>query len=83
MASSPPVCEFGWRAPDFRLPATDGATYSLNTLRGTKGTLLMFVCNHCRYVKAIVGRMVRDAEDLQSQGIGVAAMCVDDASRLP
>ena len=83
MAALAPVCDFGWKAPDFRLPATDGRTLSLADVRGERGTLIVFICNHCPYVKAIVSRLVRDAEELQAQGIGVAAICSNDADAYP
>ena len=81
MAHSPPVCDFGWTAPDFRLPATDGKTYALADIAGPKGTLVMFICNHCPYVLAVLDRILRDARDLQALGIGVAAICSNDAAR--
>lgn len=83
MAASPPVCDFDWQAPDFVLPATDGKTYSLTDIAGANGTLIMFICNHCPYVLAIVDRMIRDAYDLQALGIGVAAICSNDADAYP
>jgi peroxiredoxin len=83
MAALAPVCDFGWKAPDFRLPATDGRTLSLADVRGERGTLIVFICNHCPYVKAIVSRLVRDAEELQAQGIGVAAICSNDGDAYP
>lgn len=83
MAALAPVCDFGWKAPDFRLPATDGRTVSLTDVRGTRGTLIVFICNHCPYVKAIVPRLVRDAEELQAHGIGVVAICSNDARAYP
>ncbi len=46
MAVETPICDFGWKARDFRLPATDGRTYALEDIRGPKGTLIMFICNH-------------------------------------
>ena len=83
MASTPPICDFGWKARDFRLPSTDGENYALSDIRGPKGTLIVFICNHCPYVKAIAGLLVRDAKDLQQAGIGVAAICSNDASAYP
>lgn len=83
MASTPPICDFGWKARDFSLTATDGRTYGLADLRGPKGTLLVFICNHCPYVIAITDRLVRDARDLQTAGIGVAAILSNDATDYP
>ena len=83
MAALAPVCDFGWKAPDFRLPATDGKSWSLADVRGPNGTLVVFICNHCPYVKAIVPRLVRDAKDLQAAGIGVAAVNANDARAYP
>jgi len=83
MAAVPPVCDFGWKAPAFNLPATDGSTYSLDQIRGERGTLIMFICNHCPYVLAIIDRMVRDAHELMDQGVGVAAICSNDAVAYP
>ncbi len=83
MAATPPVCDFGWKAPEFRLPATDGKTYGLADIRGANGTLVMFICNHCPYVLAVIDRIVRDARDLAPLGIGVAAICSNDATTHP
>lgn len=83
MAAIPPICDFGWKAPDFSLPATDGRTYALADVAGPKGTLIMFICNHCPYVKSIAGKIVRDARDLQALGVGVAAICANDAAAYP
>ncbi len=83
MAAIPPVCDFGWKAPGFDLPATDGSTYSLGDIAGEKGTLVMFICNHCPYVKAIISRMVEEAHILQREGIGIAAICANDADNYP
>ncbi len=83
MAAIPPICDFGWSAPDFALPATDGKTYSLTDIRGEYGTLIMFICNHCPYVLAVLDRIKRDAVDLQAIGIGVAAICSNDANTHP
>ncbi|MCT8329307.1 thioredoxin family protein [Albidovulum sediminis] len=83
MAATPPVCDFGWKAPAFSLPATDGKTYALSNVAGPKGTLVMFICNHCPYVLAVLDRILRDARDLQGLGIGVAAICANDAVAYP
>lgn len=83
MAVSTPTCDFGWKAPDFRLPATDGRVLSLAGVAGPRGTLVMFICNHCPYVRAILDRIVRDASDLRALGIGVVAICSNDAESYP
>ena len=83
MAERPPVCNLGWNAKPFSLPATDGKTYTLDDVRGERGTLVMFICNHCPYVKSIIDRIVRDVEQLQALGIGVAAICANDAEAYP
>lgn len=83
MAATPPICDFNWPAPDFTLPATDGRTYGLADVAGGKGTLVMFICNHCPYVLAVLDRIIRDATDLHALGIGVAAICSNDARSYP
>lgn len=83
MAAQPPVCDFGWKAPDFELPGTDGRRYALSDIRGPKGTLIVFICNHCPYVKAIAERLARDLAELQRLGIGVAAINANDATTHP
>lgn len=83
MAATPPVCDFGWKAPAFDLPATDGSNWSLDRVRGSRGTLIVFICNHCPYVQAVIDRIVRDARALQALGIGVAAISSNDAAAYP
>src|SRR5215218_1236499 len=61
MATGTPICDFGWKAVDFTLPATDGRSYSIIECAGPNGLLVAFICNPCPYVKAIIGRLVRDA----------------------
>ncbi|KFE33518.1 thioredoxin family protein [Thioclava atlantica] len=83
MAVTPPVCDFGWKAPGFTLPGTDGKDYSFEDIRGPKGTLVMFICNHCPYVRSILDRILRDAAGLQAAGIGVVAISANDATEYP
>lgn len=83
MATIPPVCDFGWKAPEFSLPATDGKTYALGDISGPNGTLVMFICNHCPYVLAILDRIIRDARDLSALGIGVVAISSNDVEAYP
>lgn len=83
MAAIPPVCDFGWKAPEFKLPATDGRVLSLSDIRGPKGTLIMFICNHCPYVIAVRDRIIRDARELMAMGVGVVAISSNDAGTYP
>ena len=83
MAISSPLCNFGWKAPDFELTDTFGTLRSLETLRGPNGLLLMFICNHCPYVKAIIDRICSTAVELQTMGIGVAAIMSNDTHAYP
>ena len=78
VSTETPVCDFGWKAPDFSLEGADGKIYTLDGIRGPKGTLVMFICNHCPYVKAIHERLVRDAKALQELGVGVIAIMAND-----
>lgn len=83
MAATPPICDFGWTAPDFALPATDGQTLRFADVAGSKGTLIVFMCNHCPYVKAVLPRLVIDARELLAMGIGVAAISSNDVEAYP
>ena len=83
MAFNTPLCDFAWKAVDFELDDTNGVRHSLTSLRGPNGLLLMFICNHCPYVKAVIDRICRDARELQSLGIGVAAIMSNDAAEYP
>src|SRR6266851_1614952 len=70
-------------AIDFRLPATDGRTYALDDVAGDNGTVIVFICNHCPYVKAVIDRVTADARALTAEGIGFAAICSNDATAYP
>jgi peroxiredoxin len=83
MAEQTPICDFGRKAPAFKLRAVDGKTYSLEELKGPNGTLVMFICNHCPYVKAVIDRVVRDADELKTLGVHAVAICSNDASTYP
>lgn len=83
MAATSDVCDFGWAAPDFRLPGSDGKTYSLADLRGPRGTLIMFICNHCPYVRSVIDRIVRDATELVPHGVHSVAINANDAIVYP
>ncbi len=83
MAAVPPICDFGWKAVDFALEGVDGETYTLERVRGPKGTLVMFICNHCPYVKSVIGRIAREAKALQALGIGVIAINANDPADYP
>ena len=82
-ALQPPVCEFDLPAPDFRLPGVDGKTWSLDECMGPKGVLVMFICNHCPYVQAILERIVRDTDDLKKLGIHSVAVMSNDVTTYP
>ena len=75
-----PICEFDAPAPDFTLPGVDGKRWSLQQCRGEKGLLVMFICNHCPYVKAIRDRIVRDTRELAELGIKSVAIMSNDPS---
>ncbi len=76
------ICAFGWKAHDFALKGVDGKTYSLADVRGPKGTLVVFICNHCPYVKASIHRIVAEAMALQEIGIGTITIMPNEHRRL-
>ena len=73
-----PVCDFGAAAPGFRLPGVDGRDWSLEDCRGERGTLVMFICNHCPYVQAVRERLARDAGELAAHGVQSVAIMSND-----
>jgi len=78
-----PICEFGTIAPDFELPGVDGGTWSLQECMGEKGLLVMFICNHCPYVKAVHDRIIRDTRELRHLGIKSVAIMSNDTVEYP
>jgi peroxiredoxin len=83
MAVQPEIPELGIAAPKFALPSTTGAVYSLADIAGPKGTVVVFICNHCPYVKSATGRLVEATRALSADGIGFAAICSNDAETYP
>jgi len=83
MTETPPLRDLGWTPAGFALPATDGRTLTLDDIRGARGTLVMFICNHCPYVLAVLDRLKDDTRTLIAEGIGVAAICSNDAVTHP
>ena len=84
MASlSTPEAELGSKALDFSLPSTSGETVTLESARGPKGLVIVFMCNHCPYVKAIIDRLIRDARDLQALSVNTVAISANDAENYP
>ena len=78
-----PVCDFGWKAPDFNLPGVDGRTHTLRGSAGANGLLVMFICNHCPYVKAVIHRIVRDVTELKALGVNAIAIMSNDPAEYP
>ena len=78
-----PAGALGWRAKDFTLRDAYGDPFRLSDLKGPSGTLVMFICNHCPYVRAIADRIARDTFDLQKRGVGVIAVMPNDYVRYP
>ncbi|NHF72480.1 thioredoxin family protein [Paracoccus xiamenensis] len=84
MAVSTPVCDFDAPIVDFALPDPDGHLWRLEDIRGPNGTLVMFICNHCPYVQAVMDRITRDAAELRrDHGIGVVAISANDTETYP
>jgi len=83
VALNPPVCDFGQPAIDFNLPGTDGQRHTLASCRGPNGLLVMFICNHCPYVQAIIDRLIRDCRELSQLGIGCVAIMSNDVVAYP
>ena len=78
-----PVCEFGKKAEDFRLKSIYNKTISLSDIRGQKATLVMFICNHCPYVKAIIKDLIKDCIELKKDGVNTVAIMSNDTKNYP
>ena len=77
------ICNFGEKAKDFNLLSTENKKVSLDDIRGENGTLIMFICNHCPYVKAVIKDIVQDAKFLENLGIKSAAIMSNDVKNYP
>ena len=78
-----PICDFGKKAEDFKLKSVNNKFFSLNDLKGEKGTLIMFICNHCPYVKAIIKELVQDCKQLLKDGVNSIAIMSNDTVNYP
>lgn len=78
-----PAPVFGDKMHPFSLKGVDGKTHTLESVQGARGTLIMFICNHCPYVKAIIGRLVEDMKVLQAKGVGVVAIMSNNTENYP
>ena len=78
-----PICNFGEKAKDFDLLSTENKKTSLDNVKGKNGTLIMFICNHCPYVKAVISDIVEDVKYLETLGIKSAAIMSNDVKNYP
>lgn len=78
-----PICDFGWKAPDFTLKDSDGNSFAMSGQLGENGLLIAFICNHCPYVQAIAERFTKDAKELMDNGINVLAVMSNDYQHVP
>jgi len=78
-----PVCNFGEKAKNFNLISTENKKISLEDVQGTNGTLIMFICNHCPYVKAVIKDIVDDVKSLEALGVNSVAIMSNDVKNYP
>ena len=78
-----PICDFGQKAIPFELKSTENSIISLNDIKGDNGTLVMFICNHCPYVKAVTKEIVEDCNELKKIGINSVAISSNDSTNYP
>ena len=78
-----PICDFGQAAKSFELKSTNNEIIKLNDVKGTNGTLVMFICNHCPYVKAVIKDIVEDCKNLEKHGVNAVAISANDPVNYP
>ena len=78
-----PICNFGEKAKNFNLISTDNKIISLDDIKGENATLIMFICNHCPYVKAVIEDIVQDCKKLEKDGVKAIAICSNDVKNYP
>ena len=78
-----PVCDFGKKAEDFKLKSVENKIISLNDVKGERATLIMFICNHCPYVKAIISDLTKDCNELKKDGVNSVAIMSNDTKNYP
>ena len=78
-----PICNFGEKAKNFNLLSTENKKISLDDIKGKNGTLIMFICNHCPYVKAIIKDLVNDVKFLENLGIKSVGIMSNDVKNYP
>ena len=78
-----PICNYGEKAINFSLTSTENKLISLNNIKGEKGTLIMFICNHCPYVKAVIEDIVEDCKSLKQLGVNSVAIMSNDTKNYP
>ena len=83
MAVETPPPELGAACPDFRLPGVDGKTYGRDDFAAKPILVVMFICNHCPYVKAVEGRLIALAREFEGRGVQLVGICSNDAETYP
>lgn len=78
-----PLCDFGWKAPDFTLKDPDGMSHTMSEHLGDKGLLIAFICNHCPFVQAMAQRLIADIQELQAGGVNVISVMSNDYLHYP
>ena len=82
-AITTPICDFGWKAPDFDLPGIDDRNYTLTDVQGENGTLVLFLCNHCPFVVHIREALAESGREYQERGVAIVAINSNDVASHP